>query len=113
MKNTKFKIIIIVAIAAMSLAACKKSGTTIQKLYGTEEALPQELKGLKVYTVHLDENGNTVMVAILDNDINSVTYREGKQDKTAIVINKDSYDERIIIAKEVVMENDSLMVIKK
>jgi hypothetical protein len=57
--------------------SCEK-GRTTQRLYCNENKLPPELKGLKVYCVSTSILGD-VKVAVLDNQVNSLTYSVGKQ----------------------------------
>lgn len=102
--------ILIVLFMALMVVSCEK-GTTKQKLFGDEATLPAELKGLKVYNV--STGISEVKVAILNGQVNSLTYPVGKTQSTTIVIRKDHYDERLIEVKEILMENDSLMLIRK
>jgi hypothetical protein len=106
------KVIFILSLVIISiLTSCSDPGTSSQKLSGGEMNLPDELKGLKVYRVSTGELGGYVYVGIIDNGVNSMTYPVGKHMATTIIINKS--DNRMIEAKEVLMENDSLIVIRK
>ena len=82
-------------------------GTTNLQINGSESSLPQELKGLKVYQVNTGGVGY-VKVAVLNNSINSLTYPVGKSNISCIIINN-----KPISIKEVVYENDSIIVCKK
>jgi cobalamin biosynthesis Co2+ chelatase CbiK len=75
--------------------------------------LPPELKGLKVYNVSTGE-GSYVKVAVLNNSVVSGTYSVGKFEETTIVVNdiKKGFA-RIIYGKEVLFENDSIIILKK
>ena len=64
--------ILFIAFTFLLVIGCTK-GKTSQTLQGTEEALPPELKGLKVYNV-TDDGMSTIKVAILNNQVNSLTY---------------------------------------
>lgn len=103
--------IIMITAIIIALSGCVK-GSATQRLSGDEPALPQELKGLKVYTVHTGGIGE-IKVAILNGEVNSLTYPVGKTEETTIVINKGHYDERVIEAEEILSETDEIIVIKK
>ena len=107
----KTLILLSLLLITIVISSCK-SGDTYQTLKGNELGLPDELKGLKVYSVRT-EGGGLVRVGLLNNTVNSLTYTEGKTTSTTIIINKDNYCERTIIAKEILSENDSIIVIKK
>lgn len=101
MKN----ILLIAAIligASMLITSCVDKGEVTPYLTGNEN-LPEELKGLKVYTVGVSQ-GVSIFVAVLDGDVNSVTTT-GKHPKTTIMLNA---------AKEKILyETDSLIILKK
>jgi hypothetical protein len=109
MKAIKFLLITLVLVIVTS---CDPAGETTQYLTGEEQTLPDELKGLKVYTVSIG-NGNYVKVAVLNGQTNSSTYNVGKTQHTTIVVNKDRYNERVIEAEEILSETDDIVVIKK
>ena len=102
----KLFIILFFAIFAMS---CTPAGVTRQNLNGNESTLPPELKGLKVYTVDLG-GLEYVRVAILNNDVNSLTYYQGKTTQSVIIITPDN---RVIKADEIISETDEIIVIRK
>ena len=94
---------------AAFLFSCS-AGTSKEVLQGNESNLPQELKGLKVYKVWV-EDGNYVNVAFLNNQINSLSYPQGKSsNSTTFVINAQK---KVIEVKEIISENDSIIVCKK
>ena len=92
------------------LSSCEQEGITRVKLNGNENELPDELKGLKVYSVSLG-GGSYVKVAVIGDQVNSVTYHENKQDKTTIIVDKRK--QRLIEVENVLMENDSIILCKK
>jgi hypothetical protein len=92
------------------LLSCEDKGITRQKLVGDETNLPQELKGLKVYSVSCGD-GVYVKVALLNKEVISTTYKEGKTENSVIILNKGS--ERTINVESIISENDSIIVIKK
>lgn len=78
-------IILFFAIFAMSCELMPEPGITEVRLTGNENDLPPELKGLKVYSVRLPD-WDWVRVAVLNNDVNSLTYRQGKATQNVIII---------------------------
>lgn len=104
------KIIITFGILLTALTSCEDTGVTKEKLTGSEQNLPDELKGLKVYWVSTG-GGNGVNVAILDDQINSTTYNVGKTKQSTIILNKQTGN--FIEVKEVLIENDSVIVCRK
>jgi len=104
------KKILTLLILLLTLTSCEDKGITRQTLTGDESNLPQELKGLKIYTVSTGE-GNYVKVAILNNQAISTTYQSGKHQQSVILVNKET--ERTINVETIISENDSILVIKK
>jgi len=107
-------ILVAVGILSLGFFSCENPGTTKQRLSGDESALPAELKGLKVYSVYLPgpdggKGSAAVLVAVLDNQVNSVTYRQGKSQATTIMVNGTSRQ----ISVEILSENDSIIVARK
>ena len=100
----------IIALAIVGLTSCADPGTTQLRLNGNEANLPDELKGLKIYSVATD-GGHYVKVAILNNQINSTTYTVGKHTQSLILVNKQ--DGKLIEVSSVLMENDSLIICRK
>lgn len=95
------------------LASCSTKGESTQYLNGTETNLPPELQGLKVYDVAINDGGTWIKVALLPGYISTpVTYQSGKQHITTIVLQKAN-EQRTILAKEIISENDSIIVLKK
>jgi hypothetical protein len=109
MKNLIFKALTFI-ILSLSLTSCEDPGVTDQRLYGTEQNLPEELKGLKVYRVSTG-SGDYIKVAILNGEVNSTTYKVGKHTESTIIIDKEGG--KIIEVSQVLMENDSLIVCRK
>jgi hypothetical protein len=99
------------ALMIMFASSCNKGETKVY-LTGYEESLPPELKGLKVYLVKTGALSN-VKVAILNGQVNSATYPVGKSQETTIIFNQGWREERIVIAKGIIYENDSILVIRK
>ena len=100
----------IIALAIVGLTSCADPGTTQLRLNGNESNLPDELKGLKIYSVVTDE-GHYVKVAILNNQINSTTYKVGNHTQSLVLVNKQ--DGKLIEVSSVLMENDSLIICRK
>lgn len=89
--------------------SCEQAGTTSINLYGEEDKLPQELKGMKVYKVYVD-GGNYVRVAVLNNQINSLTYPVGKSQQTTILSKETG---KLVMVSNIISENDSIIVCRK
>ena len=100
----------IITLVIFGLTSCTDPGTTQLRLNGNESNLPDELKGLKIYSVATD-GGHYVKVAILNNQINSTTYRIGKHTQSLLLVNKQ--DNKLIEVSSVLMENDSLIICRK
>jgi hypothetical protein len=109
--KTLIKVLILTAIL-FAISGCGPDGTTYYDLNGSENALPDELKGLKVYSVKVGAL-DYVKVAILNGEVNSATYSEGKTTETTIIVNGGKRNERIIYASQIISENDSIIVLKK
>ena len=97
-------------LVAVFFVGCENAGTTRQQLSGNESELPEELKGIKIYRVATG-NGGSVKVAILNGNINSTTYKQGKTKQSTIIVNKQN--RKLIEVKEVLIENDSVLVCRK
>lgn len=114
MKKT-FKIIsyCICFTILLNLQSCsyKEPGVTYSKLNGDEQNLPNELKGLKIYNVSLG-SGEYVNVAVMNDEINSSTYKAGKSQYTTIIVDNNKND-KIKKVKEILMENDSMIMFRK
>ena len=107
------KKLLLIAMLLMAVTlSCEDPGVTTRSLVGDEKELPEELKGLKVYSVSCGE-GEYVKVAILNGELNSLTYSEGKTTETIIVVNKGEYTERTIYGREILSETKDIIVIRK
>jgi hypothetical protein len=104
----KLKLMIIALV--IGVTSCNDPGYTRLRLQGNETNLPEELKGLKVYTVAID-NGRYIEVAIMGDKINSTTYQSGKNTQSIVILNKQ--DNKLIEVSSVLMENDSLIICGK
>jgi len=104
------KLLLILGLSVM-LFSCEPPGSSRIKLDGNENLLPAELKGLKVFRVELG-GGDYCKVAILDNQINSTTYYQNKSQRSTIILNKNQQS-KIISYKEIILENDSILILKK
>ena len=104
------KKILTALILLLTLTSCEDKGVTKQWLSGDESTLPPELKGLKVYRVSCGE-GEYVRVGILNNQVISTTYPDGKVQESIILVNKEVT--RTINVESIISENDSIVVIKK
>jgi hypothetical protein len=94
-------------ILCLSFISCHEVGKTSNVLTGQEQSLPNELKGLKIYNVSLGNDGY-VKVAILDNNVMSLTESHNDETKSLLILNKNK-----IKVKEILIENDSIIVCRK
>ncbi len=96
-----------IGLVSFSLFSCARNGYV-----NIDENLPKELKGLKVYTVSIDGGMEFVRVAVLNNQINSVTYPRGKTQETVIMVNQNNQP-KLIRCEHIISENDSIVVCRK
>ena len=92
------------------VCSCDQAGVTKLRLNGNENDLPQELKGLKIYSVSVGD-GLYVKVAVLDNKANSTTYQVGKFQESLIVV--DNSTSKQIKVSQILSETDSIIVCHK
>lgn len=107
LRTTLYAFAIIFCVTFFS--SCYDAGVTSQRLNGNEQDLPQELKGLKIYSISVGR-GDWVKVAILDNKANSTTYSVGKFNESLIIIDKKG---KQIKVSQILSENDSVIVCRK
>lgn len=88
---------ILICLIALITFGCDEPGTTSQRLIGNELNLPDELKGLKIYSVSTGQ-GAYVKVALLDKQINSINYVEGKTHEDVILLQRKVNDTITYIA---------------
>ena len=62
--------------------------------------------------IYMGGGGNWIRVAVLNGGVNSTTYMEGKIQETTIIVG-DKPKQRVITAKEILSETDSIIVIRK
>ncbi len=105
---------IILPLLALTLIAtsCREAGTTGVTISGTEEDLPEELKGLKIYSVATGYGG-TIKVAVFENQVVGSNYKVGKHRQNCVNIYKESGETVSYPASSIIVENDSILVIKK
>ncbi len=97
-------------VSCCLLTSCDDAGVTYKRLNGDEQNLPDELKGLKIYSVSIGSMSD-VKVAVLDGKINSTTYQVGKNQETTVIVNKQNG--RLIEVSQILVENDSVIVCRK
>ena len=104
MKNFKtMQGIFAVTLLSFGLVSCDPAGTSKIKVTGNENELPQELKGLKVYSVSCGE-GDYIKVAILNSKVVGTSYKED-----IAIIQQDS----VIPNEQVIFENDTIKIVRK
>jgi hypothetical protein len=107
------KVILSLTLISAILTSCRDAGTTSLRVNGKEQALPEELKGLKIYDV--SEGGvSSVKVAVLEGRVIGTTYQEGKYTESVVNIYKNKEKPtRSFLEENVLVENDSIIVIRK
>jgi hypothetical protein len=105
------KKIIVIGLLGL-LLSCEKSGEATQLLNGSEASLPEELKGLKVYNVSLGDNGH-IKLAMFDDNIRGNSYSSGKITQSIVILDNSQISQRGVPVKEIIFENDSLIMARK
>ena len=108
MKKTILSLLVLSTI----LVSCKDAGTTEVGLSGTEANLPAELKGLKIYSVATGY-GNTIKVAVFEGNVAGTNYPVGKHHGNCVNIYKETGETVSYPASSIIVENGSILVIKK
>lgn len=103
-------LLFVLFVILLTFVSCENVGTTHQTTYGNETGLPAELKGLKVYDVSTG-SGSYVKVAVLNNSVNSTTYKSGKHNKSTIIVYGNTTQE--FKQEDIISENDSIIVLRK
>ena len=106
------KIALSLLILSTSLVSCRDAGTTEVRLSGTEANLPAELKGLKIYSVATGY-GNTIKVAVFEGNVVGTNYPVGKHRGNCVNIYRETGETVSYPASSIIVENDSILVIKK
>lgn len=108
MKKTILSLLVLSTI----LVSCRDAGTTEVGLSGTEANLPAELKGLKIYSVATGY-GNTIAVAVFEGNVVGTNYPVGKYRANCVNVYKESGETVSYPVSSIIVENDSILVIKK
>lgn len=106
------KILLATALATL-LVGCDSSPSQVP--IAQENQLPPELKGLKIYAVETGSNGmgRTIYVGYVPNkQTMSLEYSQDKTTESVIVV-KDTASNKTIFAKSIIMENDSMVIVRK
>lgn len=106
------KKLFLLLITCMLFASCEEKGVTRNDLNGSENNLPDELKGLKVYDVSTG-GGCYVKVAVLNGKINSINYKEGKHEESVLILDRTNDASTSISISSIIMENDSIIIARK
>ena len=96
-------------VLSLSLVSCDNIGENTLVFSDNNSRLPEEIKGLKVYKVLIDNYNNRITIAVLDNKV--ISAQSGKQ--SLMLISGDSTINRQIKVSKIISENDSLIVCKK
>ena len=110
------KKLLFLLLVLFSIYSCGKKGDTNQIMYGTESSLPPELKGFKLYYVKTSDDflSSGIYVGLLnDFKTQSINYQSGKTSINIVLLSSENNNFRTIVYKEILVENDSIIVIKK
>lgn len=84
----------------------------------TNVTLPEELKGLKIYNISIGNN-DYLKIALIDGGVAGISeefYNPGlkyTETKYTIIVNQNRGKQKVIHAKEILSETDSIIVLKK
>lgn len=107
------KILIILFLVSLVTISCSDPGTTSIHIHGNEPTLPDELKGLKIYNVS-DGYGSHTKVAVFKGKVVGGEYQSGKYRYEVVNIYKqDGSVSRKYPESNIIIENDSILVIRK
>jgi hypothetical protein len=107
------KLLAILFIVSIVTISCSDPGTTEIRVHGNEPALPEELKGLKIYSVS-DGYGSRIKVAVFKGQVVGEEYRSGKYSYDAVNIYKqDGSISRGYPESNILLENDSILILRK
>lgn len=107
------KLLTILFLFSIALSSCSDPGTTDVRVHGNEPALPEELKGLKIYSVS-DGYGSRIKVAVFKGQVVGEEYRNGKHRYDAVNIYKqDGEVSRRYPESSILLENDSILILRK
>lgn len=110
MQKIKLHSLALLLLCVVCLSCGEQAGVIKLRLKSNEDDLPQELKGLKIYSVSVGD-GVYVKVAVLDNKANSTTYPVGKFQESLIVV--DNSTSKQIKVSQILSETDSIIVCRK
>jgi hypothetical protein len=113
MKFSKSLLVLLI----LGFTACDNVETTtyptlVDEESGVKTILPPELEGLKIYSV-MENKYDMVKVAVLNGQVNSTTWQQGKHKQSAIMVNTKTQPSRVIEIESVLMENDSVIMCRK
>lgn len=101
------------AVYFITLSGCIDKGEVTSSLNGTESNLPEHLKGLRVDRVGIG-SGNEIYVATFPgHDVISTQYQTKESNKRVVVILPAKDTTRNIKIKEILFENNSIILAKK
>jgi hypothetical protein len=91
--------------------SCEEPGKTKIKVRGDEPGLPEDLKGLKIYSV--SDGERNVRVAILKGSVVGTNIKDGKQYHNTVNVYEENVTTRTFLPEDIIIENDSIVVIRK
>lgn len=113
MKKLVFALVI--ATISWSITSCTESKTDVTQMKVKDEDLPNELRGIKFYRVYT-ENGASFVLATTPTQTAVTKYKANGivDSRTVGILESDSLSnkQRLIEIKEIISENDSVIVCK-
>ena len=83
---------------------------------GTEQTLPAELKGMKLYNIDMGSGNYPIRVAVLNGQVigTGSMYRTGKTNTPSytVIVNQNG-NSKVIQASEIILETNDIIVLRK
>lgn len=109
MKKLVFALVI--ATVSWSITACTESKTDVTQMKVKDEDLPNELRGIKFYRIYT-ENGASFVLATQQSSVTEYGSNGLSRATVAVVRVDTTSSTRVIEIKEIISENDSVIVCK-
>lgn len=98
-------------LLSLIFVSCYDPGTTEIRVHGNEVGLPEELKGLKIYSV--SDGYSKIKVAVFEGRVVGTNYKSGKHRHNSVNVYEENESTRSFSTEDIIIENDSIVVIRK
>jgi len=98
-------------LLSLIFVSCEDPGVTRMKVRGDESGLPENLKGLKIYSV--SDGDGYVKVAVFQGQVVGTNYQSGKYRHNSVNVYEENVTTRTFLPEDIIIENDSIVVIRK